>query len=221
MQLLSVLCSGKSSLVASLFRMIDMTEGSITVDGVDISTLPRQRVRSQLIGVPQDSYVLGGSVRFNADPTGSSTDEQIKNSLKSVQLWDAIGAKGGLDAAVEKLFLSHGQKQLFCLARAMLRPSTILVLDEATSSVDSKTDDVMQRVIRQKFANHTIIAIAHKLDSILDFDKVAVLDRGVLAEYDSPHQLLANKHTEFSKLYQSFASSRLENEGVEAIDNAR
>jgi len=195
--------SGKSSLVLSIFRMIEMNSGSIVIDGLDISTVPRSEIRSRLVGVPQDSYLLTGSVRLNADPKKCVSDQLIIDALKSVQLWDNVKEKGGLDTDIEKIHLSHGQKQLFCLARAMLRPSTILILDEATSSVDAKTDTLMQRIIREKFSKHTIIAVAHKLDSILDYDRVALLDEGKVVEVGEPHELLNQPESAFHKLYYS------------------
>jgi ABC-type multidrug transport system fused ATPase/permease subunit len=112
----SAYSSGKTSLVLSIFRMIEMTGGTITIDDVDISTIPRQEIRSRIIGVPQDSYLLNGSVRLNADPKQALTDGDIIDALKSVQLWNNVKEKGGLDTDIEKIFLSHGQKQLFCLA---------------------------------------------------------------------------------------------------------
>jgi ATP-binding cassette subfamily C (CFTR/MRP) protein 1 len=182
--------------------MIEMNSGSIIIDNLDISTIPREEIRSRLIGVPQDSYLLTGSVRMNLDPKQSVTDQAIIDALKQVRLWDNVKEKGGLDVDIEKIYLSHGQKQLFCLARAMLRPSTILILDEATSSVDSKTDELMQQIIREKFSSHTIIAVAHKLESILDYDKVALLDDGKIVEFGTPYDLLSSQSA-FSRLYYS------------------
>ena len=126
--------SGKSSLVLSIFRMIELSEGNITIDGIDISTLPRQEIRSRITGVAQDPLILKGSVRLNIDPMGSvSDDAAIVSSLKSVHLWNVVNEKGGLDTDIDELYLSHGQKQLLCLARAILGAGRILILDEATS----------------------------------------------------------------------------------------
>ncbi|KAL8856229.1 MAG: hypothetical protein Q9178_007146 [Gyalolechia marmorata] len=193
--------SGKSSLIMAIFRMIEMKAGSIIIDGVDISTIPRKEVRARIIGLPQDVLLLNGTVRLNVDPYKQATDQAIMGALQDVKLWDNIQEKGGLDTQIDDINLSHGQKQLFCLAQALLRPSSILILDEATSSVDDITDALIQRIVRQKFAKHTIIAVAHKLETIIDFDKVAVLHHGVLQEFDNPHALLARQDSRFKQLY--------------------
>ncbi|KAJ5546687.1 hypothetical protein N7494_004272 [Penicillium frequentans] len=198
--------SGKTSMIMSIFRMIELTNGHITVDGEDISRLPRREIRARINGVSQDSLLFKGSVRLNADPTGSCTDKDITSALKTVQILSAIQEKGDLDTDIDEIHLSHGQKQLFCLARAILRPGNILILDEATSNIDTKTDEIMQRVIREKFCNHTIISVAHKLDTILDYDRIVVLDAGRIVETGEPFALLTEPKSHFSNLYASVAS---------------
>ncbi|KAL4952600.1 P-loop containing nucleoside triphosphate hydrolase protein [Aspergillus filifer] len=205
--------SGKSSLVMSLFRMLDLSSGTITIDGLDITRVPRQEIRARLNGVSQSPLLIKGSVRLNANPSAIGTlgnavsDQAILNALKTVNLHAKVVENGGLDTDIDDLHLSHGQKQLFCLARAILRPGNILVLDEATSNVDSKTDEIMQRVIREKFSSHTVLTIAHKLESILDYDKVIVLENGRIVEAGVPYDLLLVDGSQFRKLYYAGYSS--------------
>ncbi|GKU22899.1 unnamed protein product, partial [Fusarium langsethiae] len=199
--------SGKSSMVSCLFRMIDLHGGRIMVDGLDISTIPREEIRTRLVGVPQDAFLIDGSnVRLNADPAGGLTDATIEDALKAVELWDIVTDNGGLDVAIEELHLSHGQRQLFCIARAILRPSPIVILDEATSSVDSRVNELVQRLVRERFESRTVISIVHKLESALeDFDMVVVLDAGKLQEFGHPHELLAKGPdvSAFASMYQN------------------
>lgn len=196
--------SGKTSLLMALFGLVDLQGGSILVDGVDLATVPRHQVRSRISGVPQQPFLLKGSVRLNADPMGAAaSDEAILHALECAQLSRLVHDQGGLDADIDTLNLSSGQRQLLGLARALLRPSSILILDEATSSIDARTEEVVQRVIRRKFPGHTIIAVAHRLDTIMDFDKVAVLEAGRLVEFDSPYSLLEMPGSAFSRLYNA------------------
>ncbi|OCK89464.1 putative multidrug resistance protein [Cenococcum geophilum 1.58] len=192
--------SGKSSLLLTLFRLLELDSGTIFIDGIDLRTLPREVIRTRMTAIPQDPFVLSSSVRANADPAGAATDAAIIDALNKVQLWDSIHARGGLDAQMKTQPLSHGQQQLFCLARAMLRDSRILVLDEATSNVDQETDTLMQRIIRREFARHTIITVAHRLDTIADADVVAVLSEGRLVEFGKPEELLA-RQSKFRELH--------------------
>ncbi|CCG83568.1 putative ABC multidrug transporter [Taphrina deformans PYCC 5710] len=195
--------SGKSSLVTCLFRMLEVAPGSrITIDDVDITKLPRQKVREVLNAIPQDPCFLRTTIRRNVDPESEHTDEAIAAALERVQLWNVVETLGGLDTDLDLESFSHGQRQLFCLARAMLKKSKIVILDEATSSVDHESDNLMQRIIRSQFWDCTIIAVAHRLDTILDFDKIVVLDAGKVVEFDEPAALLA-RPSQFRELYNN------------------
>lgn len=186
--------SGKSSLLSVLLRILDSSSGTMTIDDLDLSTIPREIIRSRITAIPQEPFILSGSVRLNADPTGLVSDDFIIAALTKVGLWAILESRGGLDAEMTANPLSQGQQQIFCLARAMLRKgSRILVLDEATSNVDADTDGVLQRLIREEFAEWTIVTVAHRLDTILDSDRILVLDKGIIVENGSPEELLAKK----------------------------
>lgn len=195
--------SGKSSLIMTLLRLLEATPAStILIDGVDITKVPRQVVRSVINAMPQDAFVLKGSIRFNASPSNKHNDEEIIDALCKVHLWSFIESKGGLDVDLDVDFFSPGQKQLFCLARALLRKGKTVVMDEVSSSIDIATDKVIQEVIRQEFEGITVISIAHRLDSIIGFDRIAVLGDGQLLEFDTPQTLL-NEQSAFWGLYNS------------------
>ncbi|MCJ1413888.1 hypothetical protein MMC32_000213 [Xylographa parallela] len=205
--------SGKSTFVATLLRMLDLDSGSIWVDDIDLSTVPRQEVRSRMIVMPQDPYFFGGSVRLNLDPPSELSDDVIIKALNKTQIWDTIQKQGGLDAMVTDDFLSHGQRQLLCLSGAILHEGKkIFILDEATSGVDKASDELMQRLIRSEFQDHTVIAIAHRLDTILDFDQVIVMDKGIVSEIGNPMTLLRDgksngEPSQFALLYESLDHS--------------
>ncbi|KAJ5217855.1 P-loop containing nucleoside triphosphate hydrolase protein [Penicillium citrinum] len=196
--------SGKSSLVSTILRLLDLNSGSILIDGIDISRVSRSLIRSRLNTIPQEAFFLHGSIRLNANPEGNASDATIIEALKEVNLWSHIESKGGLDEEMSDDLLSHGQQQLFCLARALCKSGEIIIMDEATSSVDSETDKLMQQVIRTHFKDQTIIVIAHKLDTVLDFDKIAFMDHGRVVEFDSPKVLLSRDGSAFKTLFDSF-----------------
>ncbi|PHH87336.1 hypothetical protein CDD83_8998 [Cordyceps sp. RAO-2017] len=187
--------SGKSTLVMALARMIDLTSGSITVDGVDLSSLPRSTVRSALNVIPQEPHFFHKTTSQNLDPSGSASAEAMRSALEKVQLWEVVDLAGGLDAELDVETLSQGQRQLLALARALLRQGKIVVLDEATSNVDKHVEEVMQQIIREEFQGRTIIAVAHQLRTIIDFDEVMVMDAGQLVESGTPRELMARDST--------------------------
>ncbi|KAJ5178366.1 ABC transporter integral membrane type 1 [Penicillium coprophilum] len=200
--------SGKSTLALSLLRLNEVVSGQILIDGVDISTIPRSLIRHRISSLSQEAFCFPGTIRQNIDPTSAATDIDIVEALKCVEIWNALvsatnsGANSGtlLDATLTDTTLSEGQKQLFCLARALLKKSNILILDEPTSSLDAETDARVQKVIRQEFQNCTIIMVAHRVHTMLDFDRVVVLESGRIIEEGHPSELLANKDGAFSSL---------------------
>jgi ATP-binding cassette subfamily C (CFTR/MRP) protein 1 len=198
--------SGKSSLMVSLFRLIEDAchSGTIAVDGVDIDTVGLSTLRSALAIIPQDPILFSGTVKTNLDPVGAVRDDaKLWDALERVGLADAVRRlTGGLEAPVAEFgeSLSVGQRQLMCLARVLLRKSRIILLDEATSSVDFATDQAMQRVIRESFSHCTILTIAHRLNTIIGSDSIVVMDAGKVAEIASPHELLSNPRSAFSAL---------------------
>ncbi|XP_028966710.1 ABC transporter C family member 3 [Galendromus occidentalis] len=201
--------SGKSSLVLGLFQMVPLTKGQIRIDGIDLAGEDVHEVRSRLSMIPQDPILFEGSVRENLDPEGKCSDEEIWKALEKARIKDMVTEAGGLDAEIseEGSNLSTGEKQLFCLARSVLSPSQVLVLDEATSSLDVSLEDKMLEIVRDVWKEATVIAIAHRITSILDFDRVIVFKSGSISEMGDPRKLAEDPKTEFAALLRSYKSS--------------
>nr|QEY08336.1 ATP-binding cassette sub-family C member 3b [Crocus sativus] len=199
--------SGKSTLIQTLFRIVDPTVGQIFIDGFDISTIGLHDLRFRLSIIPQDPTMFEGTVRSNLDPLDEYTDEQIWEALDCCQLGDEVRKKDlKLDSPVTENGenWSMGQRQLVCLGRVILKKSKILVLDEATASVDTATDSLIQKTLRQQFSDSTVIIIAHRITSVLDSDMVLLLDNGLIVEHDKPNRLLENKSSLFAKLVSEY-----------------
>nr|QNH67942.1 ATP-binding cassette transporter subfamily C member 1 X3 [Brachionus plicatilis] len=188
--------AGKSSLSLALFRLLETREGEILIDGMNTKRMGLHDLRQKLTIIPQDPVLFSGTLRMNLDPFEQSSDEQIWNALEKAHL------KNFVEKLDKKLLfecseggenLSVGQRQLICLARALLRNSKILLLDEATAAIDHNTDDLIQETIRTAFSQCTLITIAHRLNKILDSDRIMVLDKGRIVEFDTPVNLLSNK----------------------------
>ncbi|KAG4074217.1 hypothetical protein HA402_015520 [Bradysia odoriphaga] len=192
--------AGKSSLTLALFRIIEAAGGKITIDGLDISDMGLHSLRSRLTIIPQDPVLFSGTLRMNIDPFNAYTDDDVWQALELAHLKSyAKDLDKGLlfEVAEGGENLSVGQRQLVCLARALLRKTKVLILDEATAAVDLETDDLIQKTIRSQFKECTVLTIAHRLNTIMDSDKVLVLDKGQVAEFASPQSLLDNRTTIF------------------------
>ncbi len=211
--------AGKSSLTLALFRFLEAREGSVHIDGIDVSKISLHDLRSRIAIIPQDPVLFSGTVRSNLDAFDQHTDSELNDALQRVHLIRTTGttsrdeARSGsgsdtpipaaapdtntnpfasLSSRISEggLNLSQGQRQLLCLARAIVSRPKIMVLDEATSAVDMATDVLIQRSIREEFQDSTLIVIAHRLSTIADFDKILVMDDGVGVEFDGPKELL-------------------------------
>ncbi|GMY16908.1 ABC transporter C family member 14-like [Fagus crenata] len=200
--------SGKSTLIQVFFRLVEPSGGSIIIDGLDICMLGLHDLRSRFGIIPQEPVLFEGTVRSNLDPIGQYSDDEIWKSLERCQLKDVVADKPEkLDSLVVDSGdnWSVGQRQLLCLGRVMLKRSKILFMDEATASVDSQTDAVIQKIIREDFAACTIISIAHRIPTVMDCDRVLVIDAGRAKEFDRPSRLLEWPSL-FGALVQEYAN---------------
>jgi ABC-type multidrug transport system fused ATPase/permease subunit len=195
--------SGKSTLLISLLRIVESSEGQITIDGVDISKIGLRDLRNKITIIPQEPVLFVGTVRKNIDLFDKCTDEQIWTALDAVQLGDVIrkmNMKLESDVIENGKNFSVGERQLFCLARAICSKSKIFVLDEATAAVDPQTDKLIQTVIKTQFADFTILTIAHRLNTIMESDKILVMDAGKVVEFAPPLALLTLPDGHFTGL---------------------
>ncbi|KEH25773.1 putative xenobiotic-transporting ATPase [Medicago truncatula] len=201
--------SGKSTLIGALFRLVEPAGGKIVVDGIDISSIGLHDLRSRFGIIPQDPTLFNGTVRFNLDPLSQHTDQEIWEVLGKCQLREVVQEKEeGLDSSVveDGSNWSMGQRQLFCLGRALLRRSKILVLDEATASIDNSTDLIVQKTIRAEFADCTVITVAHRIPTVMDCNMVLAISDGKLAEYDEPTSLMKRENSMFRQLVKEYWS---------------
>lgn len=204
--------SGKSTMTLSFFRFLEASQGSISIDGIDVSKIGLEDLRSKLTIIPQDAVLFDGTIRSNLDPFDEHLDQEVWESLERAHLSsdrnkqvssgseeaaNEEGPSSSITSLTQKVSeggnnFSQGQRQLICLARALLRNSKVIIMDEATASVDFETDTKIQTTIREEFDNSTLLCIAHRLRTIIDYDRVLVLDQGNIVEYDTPYNLLFN-----------------------------
>ncbi|KAL7753161.1 hypothetical protein RI367_001615 [Sorochytrium milnesiophthora] len=193
----------KSTITLALFRILEAKTGSIAIDGQDISKVGLVDLRSRLTIIPQDPVLVQGTVRSNLDPHGLYSDEGLWTALEHASMKDSVlELEGQLQAEVRQggSNFSVGQRQLLTLASALIRKRRIVIFDEATSATDAKTDAIVQDVIRREFKDCTVLTIAHRIATIMDSDRILVLDQGQVAEFDAPSVLLAQKRSHFSQL---------------------
>lgn len=199
--------SGKTTLISTLFRLVEPTEGAILIDGLDISTIGIHDLRSHLAIIPQEPTLFLGSIRYNLDPLSEHSDHEIWEVLEKCQLQDVVEKKEErLDSLVTQdgSNWSMGQRQLLCLGRALLKRRKILILDEATASIDNATDSLIQKTIRREFADCTVITVAHRIPTVMDCTMVLALADGKMVEYDNPKKLIKSESSLFGRLVKEY-----------------
>eukprot|EP01017_Pseudomicrothorax_dubius_P051455 TRINITY_DN9905_c0_g1_i2.p1 TRINITY_DN9905_c0_g1~~TRINITY_DN9905_c0_g1_i2.p1 ORF type:complete len:412 (+),score=69.58 TRINITY_DN9905_c0_g1_i2:272-1507(+) len=195
---------GKSSFILSLLRILEADSGYITIDDIDISYVGLHDLRAKITLIPQDSYLFEGTLRENLDPLGKHSEEEIKQAMEDTSLMKTFEYKGGLGFKVSENGdnVSAGEKQLISIARALLKKSKIVLLDEATSSIDVVTESVIEKAMKEQFSNCTVITIAHRLNTVISSDRIMVLDKGHIAEFKSPKELLLDHNSLFYHLWK-------------------
>jgi len=238
--------ASKSTLTTALFRIADADSGQIFLDGVDISAIPLRLLRSKLTIIPQDPVMFIGytilsnpfllvltfpffflsrsTIRTNLDPTLAFSDEKIWQTLQQIHFSDTVAALPGkleFEVLENGENLSHGQRQLLCIARALLRDSKVIMMDEATSNVDLETDQLIQRAMRDSFRNCTVITIAHRINTIIDSSRILVMEQGTVVEFEPPTALLERPTSYFSRLVDETGEANAESLRAQARLHAK
>ena len=206
--------SGKSSLTLSLFRIIEAFKGNIKIDNCDIRDIPLKKLRRSLSIVPQEPFLLEGTLKTNLDPLHLYSDSELDDILKNVKLYEMLEHDNankhtklnGIDTEIKEYGnnLSFGCRQLLCVARAFLRKSKVIILDEATSSVDQKTEDIISGAVETMFKDSTVIIIAHRINTVKKCDRIIVMDDGKIVEVGKPDELIKDPNSKFYSLYYQY-----------------
>lgn len=204
--------AGKTSFVSALYRGLELTSGSISIDGVNIEEIDLKVLRASITVIPQDSYLFNESLADNIDPDKTISKAQLEQVLQETGVLDHFASRGGMDFMIEPngKNLSVGEKQLVQFARAIVKNNKIIILDEPTSSIDPLTERVVQNIIQTKLMGCTILVIAHRVHTLQQCDKVLVLDKGAIKEFHRPEVLLRNS----SSLYKSILDEVMKEERI-------
>jgi ABC-type multidrug transport system fused ATPase/permease subunit len=198
--------AGKTTLVSALYRNFDEYEGEILIDGKELREVDLKVLRSNITVIPQDPYLFNDTVRNNLDPLGKKTDEQIIDILKDIDLWQRFQSEKGLNTKISQSGgnLSQGERQLLCLSRALLFKNKLILMDEATANIDPKSEATIQRLLTERFEESTIFMIAHRLNTILQCDKLLVLEKGEVLEFGDTESLREDKTSFFYEMLNTF-----------------